>query len=46
MVLVICIVVLYLLFLGFCVRADRQDREKLGAVYLDDDTTPISMSQR
>ena len=46
MVLVICIVVLYLLLLGFCVRADRHDKTKLGAVYLDDNTVTAAMSQR
>ena len=46
MVLVICIVVLYLLLLGFCVRADRHDKTKLGAVYLDDNTITAAMSQR
>ena len=46
MILVICIVFLYLFLLGFCVRADRYDMEKLGAVYIDDNTTPVSMSHK
>ena len=36
MVLVICIVVVYLLLLALCVRADRHDKKNLGVVYLDD----------
>ena len=32
--LVISIVALYLVLLGFCVRADKHDKKKLGVVYL------------
>ena len=34
--LVISIVALYLVLLGFCVRADKHDKKKLGAVYLSE----------
>ena len=46
MIMVVSIVVLYLLLLGFCLRADRHDKTKLEAVYLDDNTVTTAMSQR
>ena len=37
--LVISIVALYLVLLVFCVRADKHDKKKLGAVYLSENVT-------
>jgi len=37
--LVISIVALYLVLLGFCVRADKHDKKKLGAVYFSENVT-------
>lgn len=45
MVLVISILVMYFLLLGFCVKADRHDKKKLGVIFLDDSTTFDANSQ-
>lgn len=37
--LVISIVALYFVVLGFCVRADKHDKKKLGVVYLSENVT-------
>ena len=39
LVLVISIVALYFVLLGFCVRADKHDKKKLGVVYLSENVT-------
>ncbi|KAJ7375343.1 detection of nodal flow [Desmophyllum pertusum] len=38
MALVVSIMVLYLVLLGFCVRFDKHDKNKVGAVYINENT--------
>lgn len=45
MALVISIIALYLVLLGFCIRADKHDKKKLGAVYISENITG-GISQR
>ncbi|KAL9967893.1 hypothetical protein ACROYT_G026199, partial [Oculina patagonica] len=45
MALVISIMALYFVLLGFCIRADKHDKKKLGAVYISENITG-GVSQR
>ena len=43
---VVSITFLYMVLLGFCVRAEKNNKENHGAVYIDDNTVPAANSQR